>query len=342
MLKLSLESWVCHLLHCKKRDAIMNSLWTKIILNTTLRKKKLSQYSNYVLAKGLKQFQILLKRRLIQLFLLGMGVLSAGFGLKGFLLPNEFIDGGAVGISLLISEVTGLSLSLLLIVVNIPFVILGFRTVGVDFAIKTAVGIIALSIAVETIPYPQITHDKLLVAVFGGFFLGGGIGLAMRGGGVIDGTEVLALNLSKRSGLSIGDLILIFNVIIFSVAAWLLSIETALYSILTYLAASKTVDFIIEGIEEYTGVTIISPKSEDIRQMIINDIGRGVTIYKGERGFGSTGHRDNEIDIVFTVITRLELSNLKAEIEKIDPNAFILMHSINDTKGGMIKKRPLH
>lgn len=320
----------------------MNSLWTKIILNTTLRKKKLSQYSNYVLAKGLKQFQIILKRRLIQLFLLGMGVLSAGFGLKGFLLPNEFIDGGAVGISLLISEVTGISLSLLLILVNIPFVILGFRTVGVDFAIKTAVGIIALSIAVETIPYPQITHDKLLVAVFGGFFLGGGIGLAMRGGGVIDGTEVLALNLSKRSGLSIGDLILIFNIIIFSVAAWLLSIETALYSILTYLAASKTVDFIIEGIEEYTGVTIISPKSEDIRQMIINDIGRGVTIYKGERGFGSTGHRDNEIDIVFTVITRLELSNLKAEIEKIDPNAFILMHSINDTKGGMIKKRPLH
>jgi len=342
MLKLSLESWVYHLFHCIKRNAIMNSLWTKIILNTTLRKKKLSQYSNYVLAKGLKQFQILLKRRLIQFFLLGMGVLSAGFGLKGFLLPNEFIDGGAVGISLLISEITGLPLSLLLILVNIPFVILGFRTVGVDFAIKTAVGIIALSIAVETIPYPQITHDKLLVAVFGGFFLGGGIGLAMRGGGVIDGTEVLALNLSKRSGLSIGDLILIFNVIIFSVAAWLLSIETALYSILTYLAASKTVDFIIEGIEEYTGVTIISPKSEDIRQMIINDIGRGVTIYKGERGFGSTGHRDNEIDIVFTVITRLELSNLKAEIEKIDPNAFILMHSINDTKGGMIKKRPLH
>lgn len=320
----------------------MNSLWTKIILNTTLRKKKLSQYSNYVLVKGLKQFQILLKRRLIQIFLLGMGVLSAGFGLKGFLLPNEFIDGGAVGISLLISEVTGLPLSLLLILVNIPFVILGFRTVGVDFAIKTALGIIALSIAVELIPYPQITHDKLLVAVFGGFFLGGGIGLAIRGGGVIDGTEVLALNLSKRSGLSIGDLILIFNVIIFSVAAWLLSIETALYSILTYLAASKTVDFIIEGIEEYTGVTIISPKSEDIRQMIINDIGRGVTIYKGERGFGSTGHRDNEIDIVFTVITRLELSNLKAEIERIDPNAFILMHSINDTKGGMIKKRPLH
>jgi uncharacterized membrane-anchored protein YitT (DUF2179 family) len=320
----------------------MNSLWTKIILNTTLRKKKLSNYSNYVLAKGLKQFQIVFKRRLIQLFLLSLGVLSAGFGLKGFLLPNDFIDGGAVGISLLIYELTGWPLSILLLVVNIPFVVLGLRTIGVDFAVKTALGIIALAIAVEVIPYPQITEDKLLVSVFGGFFLGAGIGLSMRGGGVIDGTEVLALNISKRSGLSVGDLIMIFNIIIFSVAAYLLSIETALYSILTYLAASKTVDFIVEGIEEYTGVTIISPKSEDIRQMIINDIGRGVTIYKGERGFGRTGHRDSEIDIIFTVITRLELSNLKAEIEKIDPNAFILMHSINDTKGGMIKKRPLH
>ncbi len=320
----------------------MNSLWTKIILNTTLRKKKLSNYSNYVLAKGFKQFQIVFKRRIIQFFLLGMGVLSAGFGLKGFLLPNHFIDGGAVGISLLISVVTDWPLSLLLLLVNIPFVVLGLRTIGLDFAIKTAIGIVALAIAVEVIPYPQITEDKLLVSVFGGFFLGAGIGLAMRGGGVIDGTEVLALNISKRSGLSVGDLILIFNVIIFSVAAYLLTIETALYSVLTYLSASKTVDFIVEGIEEYTGVTIISPKSEDIRQMIINDIGRGVTIYKGERGFGKTGHRENDIDIIFTVITRLELSNLKAEIEKIDPNAFILMHSINDTKGGMIKKRPLH
>lgn len=320
----------------------MNSLWTKIILNTTLRKKKLSNYSNYVLAKGLKQFQIVFKRRLIQFFLLAMGVLSAGFGLKGFLLPNHFIDGGAVGISLLISEVTDWPLSILLLLVNIPFVILGLRTIGLDFAIKTAIGIVALAIAVEVIPYPQITEDKLLVSVFGGFFLGAGIGLSIRGGGVIDGTEVLALNISKRSGLSVGDLIMIFNIIIFSVAAYLLSVETALYSILTYLAASKTVDFIVEGIEEYTGVTIISPKSEDIRQMIIHDIGRGVTIYKGERGFGRTGHRENDIDIIFTVITRLELSNLKAEIEKIDPNAFILMHSINDTKGGMIKKRPLH
>ena len=132
----------------------MNSLWTKIILNTTLRKRNLNKYSNYILAKGFKQFQIVFKRRLIQFFLLSLGVLSAGFGLKGFLLPNEFIDGGAVGISLLISETTGVSLSILLLLVNLPFVLIGYRTIGLDFAVKTAVAIFALSIAVEVIPYP--------------------------------------------------------------------------------------------------------------------------------------------------------------------------------------------
>jgi uncharacterized membrane-anchored protein YitT (DUF2179 family) len=157
---------------------------------------------------------------------------------------------------------------------------------------------------------------------------------------VIDGTEVLALSLSKKLGITIGDFILVFNVILFSVAAYLLSIETALYSMLTYLAASKTVDFVIEGIEEYMGVTIISVRPEEIRQMIINELGRGVTVYKGERGFGKRGESEHEVRIIYTVVTRLEVSKLNAEIEKIDPNAFVVMNSIKDTKGGMIKKLP--
>jgi uncharacterized membrane-anchored protein YitT (DUF2179 family) len=172
-------------------------------------------------------------------------------------------------------------------VVNIPFVILGFNTIGKDFAIKTILGIIALACAVAFINYPIVTEDKLLVAIFGGFFLGAGIGLAMRGGGVIDGTEVLAINLSKRIGGSVGDIIMVINIIIFSIAAYVLSLETAMYSILTYLAASKTVDFILDGIEEYTGVTIISHKSEEIRNMITGKLGRGVTIFNGKRGFGT-------------------------------------------------------
>ncbi len=297
------------------------------------------QLSAYEIAKEFKKLKIVIKQNVISYFFLASGVLSAGFGLKGFLLPNDFIDGGAVGISLLTAEITGLSLSLLLVLINIPFIVLGFTIIGKEFAIKAIVAIVVLALAVEFFPYPQITSDKLLVAVFGGFFLGAGIGLAVRGGGVVDGTEVLAIFVSKKTGLSIGDIILIINIIIFGVAAYLLSVEIALYSMLTYLSASKTVDFIIEGIEEYTGVTIISHKSEAIRKMITEDLGRGVTIYKGEKGFGKRGYDESEINIIFTVVTRLEVFKLNAEIEKIDEAAFVVMNSIKDTKGGMIKKR---
>jgi uncharacterized membrane-anchored protein YitT (DUF2179 family) len=196
-------------------------------------------------------------------------------------------------------------------------------------------------LCITFVHFPILTSDKLLVAVFGGTFLGAGIGFAMRGGGVLDGTEVLALFLSRKTGLTIGDIILAINILIFLVAAWLLSIETALYSILTYLSATKTIDFIIEGIEEYMGVTIISAKSEELRVMIIEKLGRGVTLYAGKRGFGKHGDALASIDIVYTVITRLEIAKLNAEIERIDPNAFVIMSSIKDTKGGMIKKRPL-
>lgn len=282
-----------------------------------------------------------LKRIIKESFLLAIGVLAAGFGLRSFLLPNDFIDGGTVGISLLLAETTRIPLPILLVLVNIPFIALGFKTMGKEFALKTALGIVGLSLAVAFFPYSIITEDKLLIAVFGGFFLGAGIGFAVRGGGVIDGTEVLAIYLSKKVGLSIGDVIMVINIGIFSVAAYLLSIETALYSILTYLAASKTVDFIIEGIEEYTGVTIISSKSEAIRSMILKKMGRGVTIYKGEKGFRRSDDPNSSINIVYTVLTRLEISKLNTEIERIDPEAFVIMNSIKDTKGGMIKKRPL-
>jgi uncharacterized membrane-anchored protein YitT (DUF2179 family) len=278
---------------------------------------------------------------LTQGLLLTAGVVSAGFGLKGFLLPNNFIDGGAVGISLLTAEVTGWSLSVLIVCVNIPFIVMGAHTLGRGFALRTALAIAALALAVQFVPYPQITSDRLLVAVFGGFFLGAGIGLAVRGGGVIDGTEVLAIAVGKRLGVTMGDVILGINILIFSVGAWLLSVETVLYSMLTYLAASKTVDFVVEGIEEYIGVTIISPFPDEIRRMIIDRLGRGVTIYKGERGFGSHGEATRDLRIVFTVMTRLEIGRLKTEIARIDPDAFVVMHGVKDTRGGMIKKRPL-
>jgi len=200
---------------------------------------------------------------------------------------------------------------------------------------------VALSIILALIEFPNITDDNLLVAIFGGFFLGAGIGLAVRGGAVIDGTEVLAIYLSKKLGTTIGDIIIIINVLIFSAAAYLLSIEIALYSMITYLAASKTLDFVIEGIEEYNGITIISENNNEIKDMIINKLGKGVTIYAGKGGFGKKGENESK-DILYTVVTRLELSKLNTELEKIDPEAFITISRIKNIKGGKVKKRPLH
>jgi len=323
----------------------MNPLWTQIIIKTTLKHKNKNsgdknRYSNFELAKGMREFKINIVGLIKDFTLITLGIFSAAFGFKGFLLTNHFIDGGATGISLLISNLTSIPLYLLLICVNIPFVILAYYIIGKPFAIKTMLAILGLALVVATVTFPNITNDNLLVAVFGGFFLGAGIGLSVRGGAVIDGTEVLAIYLSRKFGTTIGDIIIIINVIIFSVAAYFLSVEIALYSIITYLSASKTLDFIIEGIEEYTGVTIISIHSQKIKQMIIDNLGRGVTVYNGKSGFGYLGER-KDIEIVYTVLTRLEVNRFNNELEKIDSNAFVVMSSIRDTKGGMIKKRPL-
>lgn len=266
------------------------------------------------------------------------GIFSAAFGLESFLLPNRFIDGGATGISLLVSEITQVPLSVLIIFVNIPFLFMAYKTIGKQFAVKALLAILGLAMVLALINFPEITQDKLLVAVFGGFFLGAGIGLSIRGGSVLDGTEILAIYMSKKLGLKIGDVIILINIFIFLAAAYLLSIEAALYSMLTYLAASRTLDFVVDGIEEYTGVTIISFKSEMVRQMVSEKLGRGLTIYKASGGYGKKGHQ-KEYDVIYTVITRLEIRKLTVELDKIDPNAFVVMSSINDTRGGMIKKR---
>ncbi len=292
-------------------------------------------------ARKIVERRVEAKELLFDVLLITAGIISAGFGLKGFLLPNSFLDGGATGLSLLTAELTGFPLPILLILINAPFILLGFNLIGRSFALKTGLAIIGLSLCVAFFPYPQITSDKLLVAVFGGFFLGAGIGLAVRGGCVLDGTEILAIAVTKRSALTIGDVIIGINIIVFSLAAWLTTIDIALYAMLTYLAASKTADFAIEGIEEYMGVTIISLKADKIRHMITSKLGRGITVYKGERGFGRSGEKLYDMQIVYTIVTRLEVSKLKLEIEKIDPNAFVVMTSVKDMKGGMIKKRRL-
>ena len=275
-----------------------------------------------------------------EFFLIILGILIAGFGLKSFLIPNGFIDGGITGISLLISFLTPLSAPILIFVLNIPFMFLARRQVGTIFAIKTFLAILGLSLRLIFVQYPVITSDKLLVAVFGGFLLGAGVGLAVRGGSVLDGTEVLSLYLTNKIGLSIGEIIFLINIIIFSFAAFLLGIEAALYSILTYLAASKTIDFFVQGIEEYIGITIISKKSDEIRKKLIKDFGKGVTIYNGKRGYLDSSEK--EIDILFTFVTRLEVTKIKQGIILTDPEAVIIEQGIKEVRGGIIKKRPLH
>ena len=287
-----------------------------------------------------RRFQVEVKHAIKEYIFIIIGVLSAGFGLKGFLLPSRFIDGGATGISLLLQNVTNLDLSYFLILVNLPFIFLASKIINFKFALRSVAAIALLAFVVHFVEYPIITEDKLLISVFGGFFLGLGIGMSMRGGSVIDGTEVLAIYLSRKLSLTIGDILLLINILIFSIGAYILSMETALYAILTYLAAAKTVDFVVDGVEEYVGVTIISNKHEALRIMLTEKLRRACTIYAGKGGFGKNGESYDK-DIIYTVVTRLELAKLETEIDKIDRNAFIIMGVVKDLKGGMIKKKPL-
>jgi uncharacterized membrane-anchored protein YitT (DUF2179 family) len=277
-------------------------------------------------------------RELFNILLIILGILSAGFGLKGFLLSSRFIDGGVTGVSMLFSAVLGWSLPILILVINLPFIAVGYFQVGKKFALKSALGIAGLSLCLAFIKFPDVTPDKLLTAVFGGFFIGAGIGLAIRGGAVLDGTEIAALLVSKSSSLlRVGDVILILNIFIFLAAAFFLGVESALYSILTYFAASKTIDFLIHGIEEYTAIIIISERNEEIRQRIVGNLNRGVTIYKGRGGLS-----DVEQNILMCVVTRLEIGRVKTLVKDIDEGAFILIHPLADAQGGVFKRGAMH
>jgi uncharacterized membrane-anchored protein YitT (DUF2179 family) len=267
-----------------------------------------------------------------------LGILSASMGIHGFLLSSHFIDGGVTGISMLISTVTGTPLSIWIAVVNLPFIALGYRQIGMAFALRSAVGIGGLSVALATIPFPDVTPDLVLTAVFGGFFIGAGIGLAIRGGAVLDGTEIAALLISRRSDLlKVGDVILLFNVVLFLAAMSLLGVEHALYSILTYVAAARTLDFVLHGIEEYTAITIVSRASGEIAAQIMANLGRGVTVYKGR---GGLSFEDQEI--LYCVVTRLEVGRVMSIVRALDSGAFVTSHSLADVQGGMVKPRGLH
>src|SRR4029079_15712600 len=266
--------------------------------------------------------------------LIVLGIFSAAFGLKGFLLSSHFMDGGVTGVSMLLSNVLGWQLAILIPIINVPFIALAYKQIGRDFAIRSVLAIAGLSLCLAFVKFPDVTSDRLLPAVFGGFFIAAGIGLAIRGGAVLDGTEIAALLISKSSHLlKVGDVILLLNVVIFLTAAFFLGVESALYSMLTYFAASKTIDFLIHGVEEHTAIIIMSEKSDEIRHEILRCLKRGITVFKGKGGLSY-----DDQDILFCVVTRLEIGRVKSVVREYDPEAFIVVHGLADADGGVVKK----
>jgi uncharacterized membrane-anchored protein YitT (DUF2179 family) len=285
----------------------------------------------------------LIKYALADIMYVVAGILFCGFALKGFLVPNHFFDGGVTGISLLLHEVYHWNIGLVIVAANVPLIVMGAFQIGKHFSLRTLAAVIGLALCLHFIPYPQVTDDKLLVSIFGGVFMGLGVGLSMRGGCALDGVEVLALYTGKRISFTISEIILGINIVIFLIAALRLGLPVALYSILTYYAASRTINFVVEGLEEYSGVTIISGESETVKEKLVLELGRGITVYKGERGFMKDSFDVSQpVDIVFTVVTRMELRRLKNMVHRIDPKAFIFTSIIKEAAGGILKRRARH
>jgi uncharacterized membrane-anchored protein YitT (DUF2179 family) len=279
-----------------------------------------------------------LLRELFNALFIVLGILSAGMGIHGFLISSHFIDGGVTGISMLVANVLGIPLPFLILAINLPFIGLGYHQIGRAFAIRSALAITGLSVCLATVHYPDVTPDKLLTAFFGGFFIGAGMGLAMRGGAVLDGTDIAALLISKRSHLfRVGDVILFLNILIFLTAEFFLGVEPALYSILTYLSATKTLDFLLHGLEEYTAITIVSDQSAAIREALTVGLGRGVTVYKGRGGMSGADQ-----EILLCVVTRLEIGKVLNIAQDLDDSSFITIHPLAEVKGGVLRKTAHH
>ncbi|WP_299368216.1 YitT family protein [Winogradskyella sp.] len=265
-----------------------------------------------------------------------LGIVLASIGLKAFLLPNGFLDGGVTGIALLVRTFVDIKLSYLLLIFSVPFLILGFYTVSRRIVIKSIISILGLALFIHYENFETITNDKLLIAIFGGLFLGAGIGIAIRNGSVLDGSEILGVYINDQFGVSIGQVILIFNIILFGITAWVISTEVALYSILAYIVTAKVTDLTIEGFEDFIGVTIVSKKYMQIEEAIMNDLGVGMTLYKGTRGVGNSGKHE-DFDIIHTIINRIDMKKMHRIINEIDEKAFIIEFDVNNVKGGVLR-----
>lgn len=268
-----------------------------------------------------------------------LGVFSAVIALKGFMMPNHFLDGGVTGISILAYEFTHINIGLFLILFNLPFVYMAYRKIGATFAVRAMIAIGLLAFLMTTVTIPVVTSDKILIAVFGGFLIGLGVGLVIRGGGMIDGLEIIAEYTNEKSGFSTSEIIMLVNTGIFLTAAIGLGIETAMYSILTYLAATRTSDYVVDGLEQYTALTVVSKEYEAVKSIIVCEFEKAISVYKGERGYLPDSFDEvYECDIVMTIATRLEIPRIIEAIMERDPNAFIYVSTIKEVRGGVVKQ----
>ena len=274
------------------------------------------------------------------IFLIFIGTALAVLAMKGFMIPNRFMDGGITGISILLHEIFHINISFLVIILNVLFVYLGYRRIGKTFAVQTSIAVLLLAIGLVFIDINPITRDKLLIAIFGGILMGTGVGLVIREGGVIDGAEVIAVFTGRKTGFSNSEIIMFINTIIFGVAALQFGLETAMYSIITYFTASRATNYVVDGIEEFTAMNIISSQQEEIKSLLVNDLGKGITVYKGEKGYlpGSFEIR-TDCEIIVTIVTRLEIKQIQDAVLSIDPKAFIYVQSIKEAAGGILKHK---
>jgi len=271
---------------------------------------------------------------------IAIGIVLAVAAMKGFMIPNKFLDGGLTGISILLYEIFHINISFLVIMLNALFIYLGYRRIGKTFAVQTTIAVILLAIALFFVDITPITKDKLLIAIFGGLLMGTGVGLVIRGGGVIDGAEVIAVFTGRRTGFSNSEIIMLINTLIFAVAAFQFGIETAMYSIITYFTATRAINYVVDGIEQFTAVNIISAKHEEIKGFLVNELGKGITVYKGERGYlpGSFDIK-TDTEIIVTIVTRLEIKQIQEALLKIDPRVFVYIQTIKEASGGVLKAK---
>jgi uncharacterized membrane-anchored protein YitT (DUF2179 family) len=272
------------------------------------------------------------------MFQIILGVGMAVFAMKGFMIPNQFMDGGVTGISILLHEISHINISIFILVFNFGFIYMGYKRIGKTFAVQTTLAVILLAIGLLFSDIPPITTDRLLIAIFGGILMGTGVGLVIRSGGVIDGAEVIAVFTKRRTGFSNSEIVMLFNTFIFAGAAFHFGLETAMYSLITYFAATRATDYVVDGIEQYTSIHVISAQHDLVKHFIVNELGKGITVYKGERGYlpGSFDVKQ-DCEIIVTIVTRLEINQIQESISEIDPKAFMYIQNVKEAAGGILK-----